>query len=200
MTYQPDPPLQPRIRTEFEQAPTQPLAGPTVVQAVAEPAVVEHEHQHVVVERPAPVAHQRVATSYRQRFSFDSVLVGIIGLALTIIGLVAVTRAGVDGPMSDPVVKVLGFTHTATLGAIETAFGVCLLLCAAMTARGGAAFFGVLLGIGAIVGAVQTASFRHSLALESGFAWLVAVAAAVVVLVSLLLPRMSTHTTRVDAY
>jgi hypothetical protein len=97
-------------------------------------------------------------------------------------------------------VKVLGFTHTATLGAIETGFGVCLLLCAAMTARGGAAFFGVLLGIGAIVGAVQTSSFRHSLALESGFAWLLAVAAAVVVLVSLLLPRMSTHTTRVDAY
>jgi len=195
MTYQPDP-LQPRMQTEYEQVPTQQLVAPAVVPVVAEPAVVEH----VVVERPAPVVHQRVATSYGQRFSFDSVIVGIIGLVLTIIGLVAVTRAGVDGPMSDPVVKVLGFTHTASLGAIETGFGVCLLLCAAMTARGGAAFFGVLLGIGAMVGAVQTASFRHSLALESGFAWLLAVAAAVIVLVSLLLPRMSTHTTRVDAY
>ena len=197
MSYQPDP-QQPRLQTEFVEAgTTQPyVAVEAVPVAPVAPAVVEH----VVVERPAPVVHQRVATSYAQRFAFDSVIVGVIGLALTIVGLVAVTRAGVDGPMSDPVVKVLGFTHTASLGAIETGFGVCLLICAAMTARGGAAFFGVLLGIGAIVGAVQTASFRHSLALQSGFAWLVAVAAAVVVLVSLLLPRMTTHTTRIDGY
>jgi len=172
------------------------MAAATAVPVVAAEPVVEH----VVVERPTPIVHQRVARSYGRRFAFDSVIVGIIGLALTILGLVAVTRAGVDGPMTDPVVKVLGFTHTATLGAIEVSFGVCLLICAAMTARGGAAFFGVLLGIGAIVGAVQTASFRHSLALESGLAWLLAVAAAVTVLVSLLLPRMSTQTTRVDAY
>jgi len=195
MSYQPDP-LQPRVRQGrfADELETQPMvAAPAVV---TEPAVVEH----VVVEPSAPIVHQRVARSYGQRFAFDSVIVGIVGLALTIIGLIAVTRAGVDGPMSEPVVKVLGFTHTATLGAIEIAFGVCLLVCAALTARGGAAFFGVLLGIGAVVGAVQTDSFRRSLALESGFAWLAAVAAAVIVLVSLLLPRMSTHTTRVDAY
>jgi len=36
-------------------------------------------------------------------------------------------RGGFSGPMSDPVVKVLGFTHTTTLGLIEIGFGVCLL-------------------------------------------------------------------------
>jgi hypothetical protein len=126
-------------------------------------------------------------------------IVGIVGVVLMIIGLIAVTRAGVDGPMSQPVVKVLGFTHTATLGAIEAAIGALLLICAAMTSRGGATFFGVILGIGGIVGAAQTVSFRRSLAIQPGFAWLCVFAAAVVVLVSLLLPRIATHTSRVES-
>jgi len=203
MSYQPDP-LQPRAsRARFaDGADTQPMVveqtvpAVEVAPAVVAPAVVEQ----VVTERPAPVLHQRVASSSGRRFAFDSVIVGIVGLALTIIGLIAVTRAGVDGPFNEPVVKVLGFTHTATLGAIEVGFGICLLICAAATTRGGAAFFGILLGIAAVVGAVQTDSFRRSLALEPGLAWLAAIAAAVVVLVSLLLPRMTTQTTRVDAY
>jgi hypothetical protein len=189
MSYQPDP--LPRRQSEYvDDRATQPM-----VVAPAAPVI-----EHVVVEQPSPIVHRRVASSYGQRFAFDSVIVGIIGLALTIVGLIAVTRAGVDGPMSQPVVKVLGFTHTATLGALETGIGVCLLICAAITSRGGAAFFGVVLGVGAIVGAVQTNSFRHSLALQSGFAWLVVIAAAIIVIVSLVLPRMSTLTTRVDAY
>jgi hypothetical protein len=153
---------------------------------------------HVIVEQPG--VHQRVATSYGQRFAFDSVIVGIVGLAATILGLIAVTRAGVDSPINDPVVKVLGFTHTATLGFIEAGIGVCLLICAAATARAAAVFFGLVLGVGAVVGAVQTDSFRKSLALQSGLAWVAVVAAVVVVLVSLLVPRMATRTTRVESF
>jgi hypothetical protein len=145
------------------------------------------------------VVHRSVATSHGRRYAVDSVVVGIVGLVLMIVGLIAVTRAGVDGPMAEPVVKVLGFTHTATLGAIEIGIGLCLLICAATTSKSGSLFFGLVLGVGAIVGAVQTDSFRHSLALESGFAWLAVIAAAVVVLVSLLIPRLATHTTRVEA-
>jgi len=152
----------------------------------------------VVVGQAA--VHQRVATSYGRRYAFDSVVVGIVGLALTIVGLIALTRAGVDAPLDEPVVKVIGFTHTATLGMIEAGIGICLLICAAATARAAAVFFGLVLGVGAIVGAAQTDSFRNSLALQSGLAWLAAVAAAIVVLASLLVPRMSTATTRVESY
>jgi hypothetical protein len=100
------------------------------------------------------------------------------------------------------VVEVLGFTHTAILGLIEIGFGICLLLSAVTLSRAGATFFGALLGIGAFVGAVQTDSFRRTLALESSFAWLLVVAAIVIILVSALVPRLlvARTTTYVERY
>jgi hypothetical protein len=181
MSYQPEQPI-------VESG----AARPVMRETVTRPAVEE-----VVVERPA-VAEQRVATTGRS-YAPDSFIVGLVGLALVVVGLIAMTRAGFDGPMNDPVVKVIGFTHTATLGVIETAIGLLLLICAAMRSRGGAIFFGLVLGVGGIVGAVQTDSFRRSLALQSGLAWIAVVAAAVVVAVSLLMPRVATRNTRVEA-
>ena len=159
-----------------------------VVNPVSAPRVVLQE----------PAVHRQVATSYAQRFAPDSIVVAIIGLTLMIAGLIAVARAGTDGPMSTPVVKVFGFTHTATLGFIEIAIGLCLLICAAATSRSGAIFFGLILGVGGIVGAVQAQSFHKTPALQSGYAWLMVVAAVAIVLVSLLLPRVATRTTRLE--
>jgi len=189
MTYQPEPYVDP-LPTE-----------PTVVerQVITEPPVVAQQVpvvDHIVTE---PAVHQSVATTYGRHYAFDSVVVGIVGLALLIVGLIAMTRAGFDGPMDEPVVQVIGFTHTATLGVIEAAIGICLLICAAATWRAGAVFFGLVLGVGGFVGAVQTDSFRRTLALESGFAWLCVVAALVVVLISLLVPRVVTSTSRVQS-
>jgi hypothetical protein len=189
MTFQPesysDPSLADGAVVERQVVTAQPVV------AQATPVV-----EHVIVE---PAVHQSVATSYGRRYAFDSVVVGIVGVALLLMGLVAMARAGFDGSMDQPVVDVAGFTHTATLGVLEAAIGVCLLICAAATWRAGAVFFGVLLGVGAFVGAVQTDSFDRSLALESGLAWLCVVAAALVVVVSLLVPRVITNTTRVES-
>jgi hypothetical protein len=162
--------------------------APVATARVAEPAVIA-----------TPVAAGRVETTYGRRYAFDSFIVGLVGLALILLGVVAAVRAGFDGPMSDPVVKVLGFTHTTTLGLIEAGIGLCLLIAAAATSRGAAVFFGLVLGVGGVVGAVQTDSFRHSLALQSSLAWIAVIAAAVVVLVSLVVPRMTTRTARVES-
>jgi len=148
------------------------------------------------VNQPVAVAEvHQVARSSQQRYAVDSVIVGVVGLALTIVGLLAITRAGVHGPMDDPVVKVIGFTHTATLGLIEAGIGVVLLICAASTSRAASIFFGLVLGVGALIGALQTDSFDRSLALESGFAWLAVIAAIVVVMASFLVPRVVTRST-----
>jgi hypothetical protein len=181
----------------------------TPVAAVVAPAVAPPVAAPVAVVAPAPVVervvvdspavHQTVATSHGRHYAFDSIVVGIVGLAFLIIGLIAMTRAGLDGSMREPVVDVLGFTHTATLGIIEAGIGLCLLLCAATMSRGGSVFFGLVLGVAGFVGAVQTDSFKDSLALESGLAWLAVIAGFVVVAVSLLVPRMVTRTDRVEA-
>ena len=111
-------------------------AAPGVVQAAP---VVEQ----VVV--PAPVSTGQVRTAYASRFAPDSIIAGIAGLVILVTGLIAIVRGGFDGPMSIPVVHVLGFTHTTTLGLIEIAIGGALLLSAATRSRSGEVFFGAVL-------------------------------------------------------
>jgi hypothetical protein len=197
MSLQPDP-YPPNLTAQTAvDANGQPVlvepAVATPVAAVTQVAPVDH----VVV--PSAAVHQTVATSYGRHYAFDSIVVGLVGLGFLLLGLIAMTRAGFDGSMREPVVEVLGFTHTATLGMIETGIGLCLVLCAATMTRGGSVFFGLLLGVGAFVGAVQTDSFERSLALESSLAWIAVLLAILVVLVSLLVPRMVTRTNRVEA-
>ena len=105
------------------------VAEEPAVHVVAATPVVEVPAQPVVVQQQLqPV--RRVRRSWGLYRAWDSVVVGIIGTALLLIGLIALVRAGTDGPWDQPVVEVLGFTHTAILGIIEIAFGVCLLLSA----------------------------------------------------------------------
>lgn len=139
----------------------------------------------------APVSERQIHTTSASRFAPDAVITALVGLVLLVIGLIAIIRGGFDGPMSEPVVKVLGFTHTTTLGLIEIGLGACLLISGATRSRIGGMLFGGVLGIAGFVGAVQTKSFHKSLALESSMAWIAVIAAVIVVLAALLLPRFA---------
>jgi hypothetical protein len=154
--------------------------------------------QGEVVAPAAPfVAAGQVRTAYASRFAPDAIVAAIVGLVILVVGLIAVVRGGFDGPMSTPVVEVVGFTHTTTLGLIEVVIGLALLLSGSTRSRSGEIFFGAVLGIGGFVGAVQSESFDKSLALESGMAWLAVVAAVVVVLAALMLPRYARNSTTI---
>jgi hypothetical protein len=178
---------------------------PTVVDVPANGAVVPPPPVAGQVLQAAPVVEQYVApasagqvrTAYASRFAPDSIIAGIAGLVVLVTGLIAVVRGGFDGPMSTPVVQVLGFNHTTTLGLIEVGLGLALLLSAATRSRSGEVFFGAVLGIAGFVGAVQTASFKKTLALESSMAWLTVAIGAIVVLAALMLPRYARQSTLV---
>jgi len=142
-----------------------------------------------------PVAGTQVRKATSSHFEPDAVIAALVGLGLLLFGLIAATRGGFDGAMSDPVVEVLGFAHTTTLGLIEVALGLCLLIAGATRSRSGALFFGAVLGIAGFVGAVQSDSFAESLAIESSMAWLAVLAGVVVVLSALMLPRFAKHST-----
>ena len=158
--------------------------------AFAAPAPVVPVVDPVVAVAPvAPVAAHAVRRSYARSFAPDAVVAALVGLFLLLVGLLAITRGGFDGPMDTPVVSVLGFTHTTTLGLLEIIIGGALLISGASRSRSGALFFGSILGIASFVGAVQTESFQENLALESSFAWLMVFGAVAVVLSALLLPR-----------
>ena len=159
--------------------------------------VIEVPAQGQVVPAVAPVSAGHVRTAYASRFAPDAVIAAVVGLVILVVGLIAIIRGGFDGPMSDPIVQVVGFTHTTTLGLIEIAIGLALLLSGATRSRSGEIFFGAVLGIGGFVGAVQAESFDTSLALESSMAWLAVVAAVIVVLAALMLPRYARHSTTI---
>lgn len=136
-------------------------------------------------------------TTTGPRYAPDAVITAFVGLVLLVVGLIVITRGGFDGPMSEPVVRVFGFTYTTTLGLIEIAIGICLLLSGAARSRSGELFFGSVLGIAGFVGAVQTESFRKSLALESGMGWLAVAASVIIVAAVLLLPRFAKNSTTI---
>lgn len=140
----------------------------------------------------------QVRVSSMSRYEPDAIITAVVGLVLLVVGLIAIVRGGFDGPMSEPVVEVLGFTHTTMLGLIEIGIGALLLLCAASRSRSGAMFFGTVLGVAGFVGAVQTESFARTLALMSSMAWLAAAAGAVVVATAMLLPRFARRSTVVE--
>ena len=145
-----------------------------------------------------PVVGAQVREARSSHFEPDAAIAALIGLGLLVAGLIVITRGGFDGAMSDPVVEVLGFTHTVTLGLIEAALGLCLLIAGATRSRSAAVFFGAVLGVAGFVAAVQTESFATSLAIESSMAWLAVAASVVVVFSALMLPRFAKHSTVVE--
>lgn len=170
-----------------------------------------HERTEAIIESPVastvvqqgevvatPVATAQVRTARVSRFEPDAIVAAVAGLALLLVGLIAITRGGFDGPMSDPIVEVLGFTHTTVLGLIEVGIGVCLLIAGVSRSRSGALFFGAVLGIAGFVGAVQADSFKESLAIESSMAWLAVLAGIVIVLSALMLPRFARRSTVIE--
>lgn len=141
-----------------------------------------------VVVSSAPVPGAVVNTTYTRRFAPDAFIAGIAGLFVLVVGLLATTRAGFDGGLTANVVEVLGFRHTAALGAAEAVVGLFLLAAAASRSRGSEMFFGLVLAIAGFIGGVQTESFE-SLALESSWAWVLFVIGSIVALFALMMPR-----------
>jgi hypothetical protein len=147
---------------------------------------------------PAAAPLHTVSASHASRLEPDAYVAAAVGLALVLLGLIASIRGGFSGSMSVPVVKVLGLTHTTTLGLIEVVIGVVLMAAAGTRSRGGEVFGGLMLGVGGFVGLVQHQSFVRTLALERSLAWVAILGGIAVILAALLLPRFSRQSSVVE--
>ena len=89
---------------EVPMAPSTPLAPPPM-----EPPREAVVHREVIetVPQPAPQTESVLATT-RRHFAPDAIITAAVGVALLLFGLIAIVRAGFDGPNSEPVVRVLG--------------------------------------------------------------------------------------------
>jgi hypothetical protein len=104
--------------------------------------------------------HERRRTTGRRVISPAQMVAGIIGLALVILGGVALARVGLDSLTGDTT-TVLGLSHTALMGIIDIVAGL-FFLGAAASSGGRSSLIGlslVAIAFGAIV-AIEPSAFN----------------------------------------
>jgi len=119
----------------------------------------------------------------------------VVGAAFIVVGVIALVRAGLDGTLDDPVVEVMGYTHTAWLGIAEVAVGVILLLAGSTAAgRSLSVVMGALVAIaGALVLAIPE-DLPEELGLEKSFGWPLLISGIVVAVAAMVVPAWRSHT------
>jgi hypothetical protein len=104
------------------------------------------------------------------RWSLGSVVVVLVGAALAVLGVVAVTRTGLDDSWYRPVVAVAGVRHTPLLAVVEAGVGVVLVGAGLAGARGAAALVCISGAMAAGVAAVEPGLVAGELALQRWWA------------------------------
>ena|SRR5215207_7297949 len=146
--------------------------------------MASYEHRDVVDTPQSRTA----AVSRTRHFSPGQILTGIVGALLVIVGIVAVTRTGIDGSLNTPPTDIFGLAHSALIGIVEIGAGLLLLVgSASPSSRGVAAFVGALLVIGGIVVAAASNGLLMDLGTEKSTGWFLAVMGGIA-LVGALLP------------
>ena len=136
-----------------------------------------------------PVTAQRV--DRYSRTTPAQAITALGGVALLVLGLIALAKTGLGDGFKLPIVKVAGLTYSPLLALIGAAAGL-ILLGAAFTSRNSSVFFGVLLAIGGVVGLAAPERFA-SISLLSPYCWLVIAIGVLVALANLLMPTITTR-------
>jgi hypothetical protein len=131
------------------------------------------------------------------RWDLGSVLAAAAGVALIVIGTLALARTGIDRSWYQPVDQVLGMDHTALLGAVEVGVGVVLVLAGLAGARMFAALVALAVGATATVVAIEPDVVDRELAVEQEWATVLAIAGFALAAV-LIVSRERRHERRIE--
>ncbi len=133
-------------------------------------SVVEH---HDVVETGDTRTDTRVATS-RLVVSPGQIIAGALGLVVAVIGVMTVTRGGIDGSMNVPMVRSAGLDQSAMLGAIELGLGLLLILGAlSSAARGLIVGIGVVMVLGGVLIGAAGPTILRDVGTVHGTGWVI---------------------------
>lgn len=144
--------------------------------------------------------HELVETETHKpaRWGLPAMLTAAAGVALAVLGVVALVRTGIDSTWYTPVVEVAGFDHTPLLGALEVGVGALLVLAALAGARMLAALVALAAGVAAAVVAIEPETVERELAMDRSWAVLLAVAGIALGLLILVLGQGARHERRVE--
>lgn len=133
-----------------------------------------------------------MSTRTRERawtFAPGQIVSLIIGIGVIAVGVVALVRAGIDGSLSEPVVEVMGYTHTAWLGIAEIGVGLVLVM-AGLDARGRAVsvFIGALAVIAGVLVLAEPDQMPAELGLEEAYGWPLVILGGIAAFAALVFP------------
>ncbi len=138
------------------------------------------EHHDVVANGDARV-EQRVATS-RFVFSPGQILAGVLGLAMAVVGIITLSRAGIDSSLNVPVVQAAGLHQSAMLGLIELVLGLVLVLGASSyAARDLVVGVGVIMVLGGVVLGAAGSTILHDVGAVHDTGWTIMVAGIIAI-------------------
>lgn len=138
------------------------------------------EHREVV--DTGDLRSETRATSSRFVFSPGQILAGILGIVVAVIGIIAMSRGGLDGSLNKPVVDVAGTDQSAMLGIAEFALGLLLVLGALnYAARWLIAFVGVVMVIGGVVLGAASSTILEDVGTSQGTGWAIMVGGIIAV-------------------
>jgi hypothetical protein len=146
-------------------------------------------HLQISEELPPPVSSQRV--DRYSRITPAQAITAAGGIAMLVLGLIALAKTGLSDGFKLPIIKVAGLTYSPILALISAGAGL-ILLGAAFTSRNSSVFFGALLAIAGVVGLAAPERFK-SISLLPAYCWLAFTIGVVVALANLLMPTITTR-------
>jgi hypothetical protein len=125
--------------------------------------------------------------SYRRVWSPAQVIVLAAGVLFLVFGAIAVINAGLTEPLTEPVVRVFGFDHTALLGVFELCAGALLVLSALAGSRTLSVVLSVLLVVGGVMILAEEDWTMTHLTGQSEFGWVPVISGGVCLLALMLM-------------
>lgn len=148
-------------------------------------------HDEVANTSNGAVNETRIRRS-RLSFSPGQIVGGLVGVVTTLIGVIAVTRSGIDGTLNVPVVRVLGLNQSAMVGIAEVVLGL-LLIAGAASAwdRALMGFIGGVMFIAGIIIAAASIKLLGDLGTDHTTGWTMLIG-GVVAMVGAMMPTLVT--------
>jgi hypothetical protein len=113
-------------------------------------------------------------------------------------GGVAMARAGFGDDLRDPVVEVFGLSGNAISGMIVAGLGLLLLIGAVSRDRGPVVFLSIVIGIAAIIFAIEPNAGDEALGVGTGLPLLIAIGCGIVLLAALALPTVNRRSQHIE--
>jgi hypothetical protein len=149
--------------------------------------------QHDVVENGNARVETR-ASSSRVVVSPGQVVAGALGLVDAVIGIITLSRAGIDGTLNVPVVQAAGLHQSAMVGVGELVLGLLLILGASSYAyRGLVVGVGVVMVLGGVLIGAAGPTLLRDFGTVQGTGWVIMVGGVVAIVAGCMGRLIRTH-------